>query len=231
MNQEKIGKFISECRKNKNMTQQELADKLSVSKNAVSKWERGLNLPDASLMPELCKILSISLNDLFSGEKIPDNKYKEIADNNLLSALENSTFTLKDKIDFFKKKWKKDHLSNIILSFITWTVLLIALKLQGVEIYLIGTIGGLLAMLFYIILYNKMMAYIEKNAYGKNSDISIDDFRKYIKSMQEFKKTMNKFDSKEEAINYLIKETGLSKQECTEAYNNIMKIDFNKIEQ
>lgn len=231
MNQEKIGKFISECRKNKNMTQQELADKLSVSKNAVSKWERGLNLPDASLMPELCKILSISLNDLFSGEKIPDNKYKEIADNNLLSALENSTFTLKDKIEFFKKKWKKDHLSNIILSFITWTVLLIALKLQGVEIYLIGTIGGLLAMLFYIILYNKMMAYIEKNAYGKNSDISIDDFRKYIKSMQEFKKTMNKFDSKEEAINYLIKETGLSKQECTEAYNNIMKIDFNKIEQ
>lgn len=231
MNQEKIGKFVSECRKNKNMTQQELADKLSVSKNAVSKWERGLNLPDASLMPELCKILSISLNDLFSGKKIPDNKYKEIADNNLLSALENSTFTLKDKIDFFKKKWKKDHLSNIILSFITWTVLLIALKLQGVEIYLIGTIGGLLAMLFYIILYNKMMAYIEKNAYGKKSDISIDDFRKYIKSMKEFKKTMNKFDSKEEAINYLVKETGLSKQECTEAYNNIMKIDFNKIEQ
>lgn len=231
MNQEKIGRFISECRKNKKMTQQELADKLSVSKNAVSKWERGLNLPDASLMPELCKILSISLNDLFSGEKIPDNKYKEIADNNLLSALENSTFTLKDKIDFFKKKWKKEHLSNIILSFITWTVLLIALKLQSVEIYLIGTIGGLLAMLFYIILYNKMMAYIEKNAYGKNSNISIDDFRKSIKSMKEFKKTMNKFDSKEEAINYLIKETGLSKQECTEAYNNIIKIDFNKIEQ
>ena len=68
MNQEKIGNFISENRKKLNMTQEELAEKMNVSKNAVSKWERGLNLPDASIMEDLCKILNISLNELFKGE-------------------------------------------------------------------------------------------------------------------------------------------------------------------
>lgn len=68
MNQEKIGNFISENRKKLNMTQEQLAEKMNVSKNAVSKWERGLNLPDASIMEDLCKILNISLNELFKGE-------------------------------------------------------------------------------------------------------------------------------------------------------------------
>ena len=68
MNQNKIGNFITENRKKQNMTQEELAEKLNVSKNAVSKWERGLNLPDASIMQELCSILKISLNELFNGE-------------------------------------------------------------------------------------------------------------------------------------------------------------------
>lgn len=62
MNQEKIGKFISQNRKEKNLTQAQLAEKLGVSVNAVSKWERGLNLPDASIMLELCNLLGISVN-------------------------------------------------------------------------------------------------------------------------------------------------------------------------
>ena len=69
MNQELIGKFIAECRKKKNLTQEQLAEKLNISKNAVSKWERGLNMPDISIMQELCSILDISLNELFNGEK------------------------------------------------------------------------------------------------------------------------------------------------------------------
>lgn len=167
MNQEKIGKFISEKRKQNNLTQEQLADKLNISKNAVSKWERGLNLPDVSLMQELCKILNISLNELFIGEEIPDEKYKEAADNNLLDALDNSTFTLKEKIDFYKKKWKKDHISKIILSCISWIILILALKFQDMEFYIIGTIAGMLAIIFYILLYNQMMAYVENNAYKK----------------------------------------------------------------
>ena len=81
MNQEKIGKFIASCRKDKKLTQEQLAEKLNISKNAISKWERGLNLPDVSIMQALCKILGITLNELFIGENIIDEKYKEVADN------------------------------------------------------------------------------------------------------------------------------------------------------
>lgn len=167
MNQEKIGKFIAEKRKEEKLTQEQLAEKLNISKNAVSKWERGLNLPDVSIMQDLCKILNITLNELFIGEKILDEQYKEVADNNLLNALENSSFSLKEKIEFYKKKWRKDHISKIILCCISWIVLIIALKFQNVEGYIIGTIAGMLAMLFYIILYNQMMIYVENNAYKK----------------------------------------------------------------
>ena len=167
MNQEKIGKFIAEKRKEQKLTQEQLAEKISISKNAVSKWERGLNLPDVSIMQDLCKILNITLNELFVGEKILDEKYKEVADNNLLNVLENSSFTLKEKIDFYKKKWKKEHISKMILCFISWIVLIIALKFQNVENYIIGTIAGMLSILFYIVLYNQMMIYVENNAYKK----------------------------------------------------------------
>ena len=117
MNQEKIGKFIAEKRKENKLTQEQLAEQLNISKNAVSKWERGINLPDVSIMQDLCKILNITLNELFIGEKILDEKYKEVADSNLLNALENSSFTLKEKIAFYKRKWKKEHISKIILCF------------------------------------------------------------------------------------------------------------------
>ena len=167
MNQEKIGKFIAEVRKKKNMTQQELADKLCVTDRAVSHWENGRRLPDYSLLKELCDILSISINELFAGEKISNENYKEKADENLMNALENSSFSLKEKIAYYKKKWKKENIFTFVIAMISWIVLVISLKIQNVDFYLIGTIGGLLALLFYIVLYNRMMIYVENNAYKK----------------------------------------------------------------
>ena len=73
----KIGKFIATCRKNKKITQEQLAEKLSITDRAVSKWERGLALPDASIMIELCNILDINVNELLCGEKIDMKNYKE----------------------------------------------------------------------------------------------------------------------------------------------------------
>ena len=70
MNQIKIGKFIAECRKQKNLTQMQLSEKLNITDKAISKWERGIAMPDSSIMLELCDILGISVNELFSGEKI-----------------------------------------------------------------------------------------------------------------------------------------------------------------
>lgn len=78
MDQIKIGKFISKKRKEKSITQEKLAEKLNITDRAVSKWENGICMPDAGTIPELCKILDITINDLFSGEVIDmkDNEKK-----------------------------------------------------------------------------------------------------------------------------------------------------------
>ena len=69
MDQLKVGKFIAECRKQKNLTQMQLAEKLGITDKAISKWERGIAMPDTSIMLELCDILDITVNELLSGEK------------------------------------------------------------------------------------------------------------------------------------------------------------------
>ena len=70
MDQIKIGRFIAECRRSVGLTQMQLAEKLGITDKAVSKWERGIAMPDTSIMLELCDILGISVNELLSGEKI-----------------------------------------------------------------------------------------------------------------------------------------------------------------
>lgn len=82
MDQEKIGKFISVKRKEKGITQSELAELLGISDRAISKWENGNCLPDASNMQELCKILNITINDLFSGEVVDmEDNVKRLEEN------------------------------------------------------------------------------------------------------------------------------------------------------
>jgi transcriptional regulator with XRE-family HTH domain len=63
MNQIKIGKFIAERRKTKNLTQLQLAEKLNITDRAISKWETGKGMPDSSIMLELCDLLGISVNN------------------------------------------------------------------------------------------------------------------------------------------------------------------------
>ena len=96
MNQEKIGNFISKKRKEKNLTQEGLAEKLNVSKNAVSKWERGLCLMDMSLLKPLSEILEVSINEILNGEEIKKEELKEKTEE-----------VLNNTIDYSNKKVKK----------------------------------------------------------------------------------------------------------------------------
>lgn len=84
MDQEKIGRFIQEKRKENKLTQSDLAEKLNITDRAISKWENGNCLPDAGTMPELCKILNISINDLFSGEIVDMKHIEKKLEENLL---------------------------------------------------------------------------------------------------------------------------------------------------
>ena len=84
MDQVKIGKFISEKRKACGLTQMQLADKLGITDRAVSKWETGKSLPDASIMLELCSLLGITVNDLLNGEVVSMENYNEKTEKALL---------------------------------------------------------------------------------------------------------------------------------------------------
>ncbi len=166
MNQEKIGKLIASCRKEKNLTQVELASKLGVTDKSVSKWERGYCLPDVSLYKELCQILGITLNEFFAGEKILDENYKEIADENLFNALENNVFTIKEQITYYKNKWEHDHLFELILGILVIVFFIIFgfIKNNGLQ-YLFMIIG----FLCHMIENHRKMAYIENHVYGKTN--------------------------------------------------------------
>lgn len=97
MDKRKIGQFISECRRDKQITQEQLAEMLNVTYKSVSKWENGHCLPDATLYEQLCSILDISINELFAGQRIEDKDYKRIADNNLMQMLKYRLYCLSDK--------------------------------------------------------------------------------------------------------------------------------------
>ena len=84
MNQIDIGKFIAACRKERQLTQAQLAEKLNITDRAVSKWETGKSMPDASIMLELCNILGITVNELLSGERIKMEDYSKKVDENLV---------------------------------------------------------------------------------------------------------------------------------------------------
>lgn len=161
MDNVKIGKLIADCRKAKKLTQKELADKLGVTDKSVSKWENGNCLPDVSLYMELCEILGITLNEFFLGDRIGDDEFKKKADYNLLNVLENSNFTLDDKIKYYRKKWQKEHFFELTIEILFFLVMLF-IFLNNREIFIILLIGSLI---WSKLKYNQMKLYIEKHVY------------------------------------------------------------------
>ena len=153
MNQEKIGKFISECRKEKQLTQEQLAVQLGVTSKSISKWETGNCLPDASKYKPLCEILGITVNELFSGERLSSETENEV----------------------------KDYLVDLLASRI----------------------------------------------YDVDCGVSYEDFKNALLRMSEVTVMLSKFKSKEAAVEYLVKETGLTIEECSNAYD--IYFNLNKI--
>lgn len=114
MNQEKIGKFIAKCRKDKNITQEQLAEKLGVSYKSVSRWENGKNMPDYSILKELCNILDIDVNEFLSGEKIEKNEKQT-------HSIENLDLILKE---YYKMKKQRNIFKFISICIISISILI-----------------------------------------------------------------------------------------------------------
>ena len=99
MNQERIGKFIAKVRKEQNLTQEKLAEQLGITKNAVSKWERGISLMDMSLLKPLSNILKVEVIDILSGEIIDKNNKSKQYEKIILELFDNANLNKKKIID------------------------------------------------------------------------------------------------------------------------------------
>jgi transcriptional regulator with XRE-family HTH domain len=96
----KIGKYIAFKRKEQDLTQKQLAEKLNMSDKSVSKWERGICLPDVSVYLELCKILGISINEFLAGEDIPKETIEQKAEENIIQITKELETNKKIKNDY-----------------------------------------------------------------------------------------------------------------------------------
>ena len=87
IDQKKTGQFISDIRKEKGLTQKQLADEIGVSDKAISRWETGRGMPDTSIMADLCKVLDISINELLSGQRLSSVDYNGKAEENMVELI------------------------------------------------------------------------------------------------------------------------------------------------
>ena len=157
MNLIKIGKFISTQRKEKKLTQEELAEKLYITNRAVSKWERGISLPDADKMIELCNLLDINVNELLNGEKIDMKEYNKKTEELLikLAKLEED----KNK-KIFLSMWI--HLITTLIFYIS-IIMIASLTLK--EGLLLGVIISVYTILALIIIFYAFKLEVETGYY------------------------------------------------------------------
>ena len=123
MNQEKIGRFIAELRKEKKMTQINLANKLGITDRAISKWENGRGLPDLSLLTPLCEILDVSINELLSGSRLDKKDYQEKLEENIINT-----------IDYTNKKTKKTKKIFVIILSVIIMFIVLFMVMYGIDI-------------------------------------------------------------------------------------------------
>ena len=125
MDQEKIGKFIKQKRREKELTQEELASNLRVSSKTISKWENGRSLPDYSLLLDLCKELDMSINELLSGEEIKKENYQTMLEENIIKTIDYNN----------KKRNKKNRLTFVFIVLIIGLLISIGYKLFFIHLY------------------------------------------------------------------------------------------------
>lgn len=145
MNQGKIGRFIASCRKEQGLTQAILAERLGITDRAISKWETGKCLPDASIMPELCAILNININELFSGERISMEQYQKMAEQHLLEMRKAEELTNKKLLSLETVIGYTCSISFFLMIFaasfaVTITAWRIALIAAGLVLFVLGVV-------------------------------------------------------------------------------------------
>ncbi len=164
MDLKKIGKFIAELRKEQGLTQEQLGEKIGVTNKTISRWETGTYLPPADALIIMSELFSLSINEILSGRRLNYEEYRQEAEKNLTQSIRESNFSLKDRIDFYKKKWLKEHTGIMCVSGVCITAVFIIGMLFKLSILLI--IYPFLLIAAHCWRNNAMMAYVEKKAFN-----------------------------------------------------------------
>ena len=175
MDMAKMGTFLADLRKEQKLTQTELGEKLGVTNKTISRWETGSYMPPVEMLEELSRMYDLTINELLSGKKLSAEEellsgkklsaeeYKEMAETNIKETLSNSSFSLKEKQEFYKKKWLKDHVAIMVFL----GVCIVAVFTVGAikNNSLIGSVAVLLLVLAHGWRNNAMMTYVEKKVF------------------------------------------------------------------
>lgn len=163
----KIGKFLSELRREHNLTQEQLGEEIGVTNKTISRWETGTYLPPVEMLQLLSEKYGVSINEILSGERLDDKSYRVKAESNIKTALKKSAFTLKDEEKYFSKKWDKDHRFELIVEMIA----LIAITVLGALFCEPVTVGAVILSIVWVwTVHNRKRAYIERHLYDGLSD-------------------------------------------------------------
>lgn len=163
MDTKQVGVFLALLRKEQGLTQEQLGERLGVSNKTISRWETGIYLPPIDILLMMSELFHISINELLSGKRLNDQEYKKAAEENLTQAIKASCFTLKERIEFYKKKWLIEHVC--ILIFIGVCILgtfISAILIKTKWLVFLTLIAFVIA---HIWRYNTMMSYIGSHAY------------------------------------------------------------------
>lgn len=209
MNQEKIGKFIAECRKKKKLTQTDIAKQLGVTDKSVSKWERGICFPDVSTLIPLTEMLDISLYDLFKGEKMDKKEVEQV---------------LRNTITYSNNEIKKKRKKYIIISSI---VIFIILVLSIISILLVKKDSDLKAIVDRDTIYD-IGYYVDYK-----TTLSNEDGKKIEKILMKlplkWKESMNELGDNSISIVYSVSYNDVVKAYNDENYVKLAMIDLSTV--
>ena len=158
-----IGKFIAQLRKEHEFSQEKLGEILGVTNKTISRWETGTYLPPAEMLLSMSNLFHVTINELLSGKRLTQDEYKIAAEENLRQVVKASSFTLKEKIAFYKKKWLKEHIAAMCC----WGIGIITVLVVGIILSLPILVSAdmLLLLVGHAWRNNTMMAYVERNAF------------------------------------------------------------------
>lgn len=163
MDTKKIGIFLAQLRREQNLTQEQLGERLGVTNKTVSRWENGNYLPPVEILQLLSDFYGITINEILSGERLNEEQYRQKAEENIKCALDSGAFSLDEKINYYKNKWKKDHYwVCLTVRVLIWVLLAIGILTQE----LLWTIAFAVAnVVYYVVERNRMMTYVEERAF------------------------------------------------------------------